>query len=538
MTVQELGATTADIRAMRGELDELLRARQYATHRERRLAEAVRTASEPDLAHGYAQPHRSPDPDLVRQLRQAQTLREGLGTRCLELSERLLALEDLLRQSGPGGQDQLDPHLQTRRQTAAPPPAQGGQGGQGAVLRPEAAPGAPTVTSPASGRQRPTGARFGGAFQGHAPARASAAAPPGLAGPVTTDPVGPPSAVGEVPPAAAPMRGARFGGIRPAADGLDDAARQTRDSRPGTPSGSRAATAARGADDATPAPRDPRDISALAARIADLHRRGAAQESAAVTAQASVTLAPSDVVGLAGLLRTGGPYGASGYLVRAAAHGPARQAADTLAELRRVGLVDEAAELFHALWGLPAAGLPGLLAALERAGQAADGQTLLWEWASAPPAELADLSFRLAAAGRDGDVRSLLRQTAGRSIAEVAATVHVLDDRSAGGEGGRPGPGPVAAPAADGGADPVGGSGVSASLASVLVREVVRMRSASDVGGFAAAVADRPALYRVLLDAVATLDDGRSRNALAALRSAGLPTSPPPARTARSRGRR
>ncbi|GAA4997932.1 hypothetical protein GCM10025734_30910 [Kitasatospora paranensis] len=64
------------------------------------------------------------------------------------------------------------------------------------------------------------------------------------------------------------------------------------------------------------------------------------------------------------------------------------------------------------------------------------------------------------------------------------------------------------------------------------------MRSASDVGGFAAAVADRPALYRVLLDAVATLDDGRSRNALAALRSAGLPTSPPPARTARSRGRR
>jgi hypothetical protein len=325
------------------------------------------------------------------------------------------------------------------------------------------------------------------------------------------------------------MRGARFGGIRPSGDGLDTA-RQTRDSRPGTPSGPRTATAAGQADHGTPAPRDPREISALATRIADLHRRGAAQESAAVTAQASVTLAPSDVVGLAGLLRAGGPYGASGYLVRAAAHGPARQAADTLAELRRVGLVDEAAELFHALWGLPASGLPALLAALERAGQSADGQTLLWEWASAPPVESADLSFRLAAAGRDGDVRSLLRQIAGRSVAEVSATAHVLADRAADGAP----TSPATAPATDRAAAP----GVFASLASVLVREVVRMRSASDVGEFAAAVADRSALYRVLLDAVAGLDEGRSRNALAALRSAGLPTSPAPARPARSRGRR
>jgi hypothetical protein len=522
-------------------LDELLRARQYATHRERRLAEAVRTASEPDPAHGYAQPHRHPDPDLVRQLMQAQTLREGLGTRCLELSERLLALEDLLRQSGPGtaqggpgGQGGPVPWPDAAAGRPSP-------GGQGAPVTPAAAPPVPTVTAPASGPARPRGARFGGAFPHGDPAQVPTPAPPGSDAQVTTEPGGPPSTVEAASPPPAPMRGARFGGIRPSAD-APDAARRTRTSRSGTASGGVPAEAsgptpgpgagsARGdADDGAPAPRDPREIFALAARIADLHRRGAAQESAAVTARAAVTLAPSDVVGLAGLLRAGGPYGASGYLVRAAAHGPARQAADTLAEHRRVGLVDEAAELFHALWGLPASGLPALLAALERAGQSADGQTLLWEWASAPPVESADLSFRLAAAGRDGDVRSLLRQIAGRSVAEVSATAHVLADRAADGAP----TSPATAPATDRAAAP----GVFASLASVLVREVVRMRSASDVGEFAAAVADRSALYRVLLDAVAGLDEGRSRNALAALRSAGLPTSPAPARPARSRGRR
>ncbi|MFD0528231.1 hypothetical protein ACFQ1I_15845 [Kitasatospora arboriphila] len=74
-------------------------------------------------------------------------------------------------------------------------------------------------------------------------------------------------------------------------------------------------------------------------------------------AQAAVTLAPQDVARLAALLRSQGPYGAAGYLVRATAHGSPDQAAGTLAELRRVGLADEANELFHALWGVPGSAL-------------------------------------------------------------------------------------------------------------------------------------------------------------------------------------
>ncbi|MFD9126090.1 hypothetical protein [Kitasatospora sp. NPDC059571] len=266
-----------------------------------------------------------------------------------------------------------------------------------------------------------------------------------------------------------------------------------------------------------------------------MHRRGAAQESAAIAAQAAVTLAPADVVRLAGHLRAGGPYGASGYLARATALGHARQAADTLAELRRAGLVDEAAELFHALWGLPASALPDLLAALEQAGQAADGQTLLWEWASAPPGELAGLAIGLSAAGRDGDVRALLRQTAGRPVAEVCATVGELAAGHGTADGSSTADGGGAAHARSGGSGEVGRF---AGLASQLVREVATMRSAADLGDFAKALVDQPALYGTLLDAVTALDEGRSRNALAVLRTAGLPTAAPAGRPGRLRGRR
>ncbi|WP_078661136.1 hypothetical protein [Streptomyces sp. NRRL B-24484] len=261
-------------------------------------------------------------------------------------------------------------------------------------------------------------------------------------------------------------------------------------------------------------------MASLAARIGELHGRGSAHESAAVAAQAAVTLAPPDVARLADLLRSRGPYGAAGYLVRATVHGSPDQAAGTLAELRRAGLADEANELFHALWAVPGPALPALLAALERAGQAADGQTLLWEWASAPPAELASLAGALASAGRTADVRHLLRQVAGRLIADLAATVEelvLLDgrDRTA---------------AQDGRPDPT-----APQLAALLVRETAGLRSPADLAELGRVLTPHRELYRVLLDAAAVLEESRARAVLAALRSAGLPTAPPAPRSRSAR---
>ncbi|RKT18063.1 hypothetical protein BX285_2476 [Streptomyces sp. 1114.5] len=85
---------------LRTELDELLRASRYATQRERRLNEAIR-----------ATPGRQrPDGDLLRQLAQARILREGLGARCLQLSDQLEALETRLRHR----HQQQDPQEPTR----------------------------------------------------------------------------------------------------------------------------------------------------------------------------------------------------------------------------------------------------------------------------------------------------------------------------------------------------------------------------------------------------------------------------------------
>ncbi|WP_371516887.1 hypothetical protein [Kitasatospora sp. NBC_01300] len=89
---------------LRAELDELLRASRYASQRERRLNEAIR-----------ASPGRQrPDGDLLRQLAQARTLREGLGARCLQLSDRLEALENRLRSRQPEPQPAQAPPPQDR----------------------------------------------------------------------------------------------------------------------------------------------------------------------------------------------------------------------------------------------------------------------------------------------------------------------------------------------------------------------------------------------------------------------------------------
>ncbi|GAA4837149.1 hypothetical protein [Kitasatospora terrestris] len=458
MTVQELGPNPADVQSLRAELDELLRARQFAAQRERRLTEAVRA--------DYAQAPASADQELLRQLAQARTLREGLGVRCLELSDRLLALED---------------RLQSERHSSARSTAEAGHRHPSAAGPAPHSPAAPTAGAttgraarPAQpARKRPTGARFGGVHQ-YEP---------------EVEPVLPPVA-------AQPLRGARFGGVQAAPPDAQHA-----DAAP-RPPGALPADADRPEPAAPAAPlRSPGELTALAQRVGELHRRGAAHESAAVVAQAAVTLAPADVARLVALLRAGGPAGSAGYLARSVAHSSAGQAAGTLAELRRTGQTDEAAALFHALWSTPAVALPALLTALESTGQSADGQTLLWEWASAPAPELAELALRLWESGRAADVRSLLRQAAGRPTADVAAVVLALDR----------------------------------TLALGLVGEVVRLRQAADIGALAAQVHADAELYGALLAAVVAQDESRARSALAALRAHGLPTDPLPRTRSRSR---
>ena len=372
-------APAQDAQALRTELDELLRARQYATQRERRLTEAVQASARPARDHGYAHPQQRPDPDLQRQLDHARQLREGLGTRCLELSERLLAVEDDLRRRIPAAAPEAAPE-------AAP------------AVDPAAGPAA--AAAPEARRRRPTGARFSGVYE--------------------QEPAGPTAAPAAAPPAPR-ATGARFGGAYATGPEAAPPPPQAQPDAPPVPP-----------VPVRPRPRTPAELTALATRIDGLHRQGSAHESAALVARAAVTLSPADVARLVQLLRSGGPAGAAAYLARTVAHGAPGHAATTLAELRRAGLTDEATELFHALWGYPAATLPELLAALERTGQGADGRTLLWEWGSAPPAELAALAALLDVAGRPDDARTLLRQAAAMPGPQVSELVATLDEPLAG----------------------------------------------------------------------------------------------------------
>ncbi|MER7581763.1 hypothetical protein [Kitasatospora sp. NPDC097691] len=347
---------------LRAELDELLRASRYASQRERRLNEAIR-----------ATPGRQrPEGELLRQLAQARTLREGLGARCRQLSDQLEALEMRLRhvpqEQGPQEPGQQEPPQHHRRPEPAPPQA-----------------------------------------------------PP--------------------PPA-----------------------------RP--------------------------DIGALTERITTLHRSGARDEATELIDQAAARLAPADTALLVGMLARYGPAGASLRLARGTARSAPEHAVAVLAELRELGLAEEAAELFHAFWSYPAASVPGLLSALERAGQNADGATLLWEWGSAPTAELTSLAACLQQHDRPGDVRTLLRQAAGRPTADLAALTTELPP----------------------------------ALATALLNELAALRPPVEIVRLAAALdgAGSRELYGQLLAALLA-DEARHRTTLAALRAAGLPTTPPAA---------
>ncbi|MFB7910040.1 MULTISPECIES: hypothetical protein [unclassified Kitasatospora] len=364
---------------LRSELDELLRASRYAGQRERRLNEAIRAAPG----------RRRPDDDLLRQLAQARTLREGLGARCLQLSDQLRELEIHLRQR---------PHPRPAPEQADHPPLSPHQ-------PPPPPPPAPTPP----------------------PAPIPATAPP---------------------PAAAP----------------------------------------------SPAPPVRPDLGALTERITGLHRSGALPEAGELLDRAAAHLAPADAALLVGMLSRRGPTGASLQLARTAARGAPEHAVTVLAELRELGLAEEAAELFHAFRAYPAAAVPALLAALERAGQHADSATLLWEWGSAPTPELTSLAAGLQQHGRPADVRTLLRQAAGRPTADLAGLATELPP----------------------------------ALATLLLHELAALRPPVELVRLAAALENHRDLYGQLLAAL--LADGtRHRTTLAALRTAGLPTAPPAA---------
>ncbi|MFE7632750.1 hypothetical protein ACFU7Z_01925 [Kitasatospora sp. NPDC057518] len=359
---------------LRAELDELLRASRYASQRERRLNEAIR-----------ATPGRQrPDGELLRQLAQARTLREGLGARCLQLSDQLEALESRIRhQHQPPPPQQQHQHPQQQQQQQPAPQA------------------------PQPPRQH------------HQPPRHQAPPPP----------------------------------VRP-------------------------------------------DLGALTERITALHRAGSLAEATEVIDTAAARLTSADAALLVGMLARYGPTGGSLHLARSIARTAPDHSVAVLAELRELGLAEEAAEVFHAFWGYPAASVPGLLSALDQAGLAADSATLLWEWGSAPMPELTSLAACLQQHGRADDVRTLLRQAAGRSTADLAALA----------------------------------TGLPPALATLLLGELAVLRPPAEVVGLATALdgAGNSELYAQLLAALLA-DEARHRTTLAALRTAGLPTRPPAA---------
>ncbi|MFE6745671.1 hypothetical protein ACFVGM_07440 [Kitasatospora purpeofusca] len=411
-----IGASEQDALELRSQLDELLRARQYAVQRERRLAEAARSLPDRQRVDG----------ELLRQLTQARTLREGLGARCLELSDRLKTLEEQLRQPSPrvGGSERAGSGI---------PNGIPDRGHDEALHDVHDDVHRPEVHRPEVHHDvRHVGRRAAVDDGPH---------------PTPAGPAGPASAPAPVPgPAPAPV---------------------------------------------PPRHRSPGELAALAERITGLYRKASPTEAADILGQAAEHLTPEDTAALAARLAHRGPTGASLHLARSAVHGSPHHAAATLAELRRAGLAEEAGELFNMLRSCPAADLPALLDGLERAGQHADGATLLWEWGSAPTAELTALATALHQADRAADARTLLRQAAGRPTGDLTALATTLP----------------------------------APLPALLLGELATLRPPAELVRLAGALAGRTDLYEALLTPLLA-DPGQHRTTLAALRTAGLPTTP------------
>ncbi|MFI8080404.1 hypothetical protein ACIF6L_06400 [Kitasatospora sp. NPDC086009] len=339
---QHSGESEQDALDLRAELDELLRARQYANQRERRLAEAVRAVPE----------RQRPDAELLRQLAQARTLREGLGTRCLELSEQLTALEDRLRQ--------------------------------------------PPVRNPVP--RQPTGARFGGVRGeeegAHAPSARRAAPPPPATGARFGAPRSRPEEAGEptpprtVPapqPPPAPEEPPEPPRRRSPAELTALAERITALHRQGA---TQEITSLLGQAAALLLPLD-------TARLAGLLARGGPPDASVQLARGAAAGTPTQAASTLAELRSAGLAQEATELFHALWAYPADALPALLVALERAGQHADSATLLWEWGSAPTAELAALAAGLERAGRSEDARTLLRQAAGRPAAELTDLAGTL-----------------------------------------------------------------------------------------------------------------------------------------------
>lgn len=178
-----------------------------------------------------------------------------------------------------------------------------------------------------------------------------------------------------------------------------------------------------------------------------------------------------------------------------AAGDAAGQLADALGRLRHEGHVQQAQDLLWEAATWPPEHFPALLTALSETGQDSDAAMLLWELSSRAPQEVAAYSVWLVKAERDHDWRELLSQASSRPHAAVADTVTAL--ASAGWH----------------------------EQVSVLLGTVVRTRPPEDVADLAADLSGAGAnrCLRELLEDVGDAPRERRLRISAALRLSGLP---------------
>ncbi|MFI1955109.1 hypothetical protein ACH437_25280 [Streptomyces xinghaiensis] len=374
--------------ALLDQLDVMIRERQYAAVRRRRLtgnAEGSPSAAEESARTGA-------------ELAWAEDDVRRASARCAELRRRLEALETAAATAGAAGAvprtgpDGAHPG-HTRPGEAAPAGASTGPLGPSGSRAGQAAPWSVPRAGQAAPRAGQAGAAAGPLSPSGAPESSGAPEPSGTSASSEPSAGRPGSADGRAgepasPRRAAPKRaprprGARFAGLETEEENAAPAAPPVvPDPGPHPP----AAPAA--------APRGARFAGAYQAGEGDGERR----ERAAAREREML----------------------------AAAHAEARDTAVRLRVLRAAGRSGEAYALLSEAVSRPAARLPLLAGELEREGLAAEVATLLWEAATLPPAALAAMAGALADAGRGDDCRALLAQCAGRPAAEVAETALAL----------------------------------------------------------------------------------------------------------------
>lgn len=366
--------------ALLDQLDVMIRERQYAAVRRRRLTGT--TEGSPSAVEDSA---------TGAELAWAEDDVRRASARCAELRRRLEALETAAATAAaagavPGTEPDGAHSGHTRPGEAAPagastePPGPSGSGAGQAAPR-----SVPRAGQAASGDGRtgsPGGAPASSSSGAPAPSGPSAspeppAGRPGPGGGRAGEPASPrPSA----PKRAARPRGARFAGLE-----TEDA-----DAAPAAPP---EGPGVRPPAEPAAAPRGARFAGAYQSGDGDGERRERAAREREMLA---------------------------------AAYAEARDTAVRLRVLRAAGRSGEAYVLLSEAVSRPAARLPLLALELEREGLAAEVATLLWEAAALPPAALAATAGALADAGRGDDCRALLAQCAGRPAAEVADTALAL----------------------------------------------------------------------------------------------------------------